>query len=186
MENWYFGGCNFHNYMQPPETAIQFSSLLEHFDSPLWGHHFVVPAAIGQVFVEGNKRRVVCILNGSKPFQCALIPKGEGAFFINVNKKLRDQLRIKIGAPLEVVLWKDDSEYGLPMPEELEELLRQDEEGHRYLHALTPGKLRTMLYYVGSPKTAETRLIRAVAVVEHLKLMQGKIDFKILMGKKDF
>lgn len=185
MENWYFGGGNLFK-MQPPETAISFSSMLEHFNSPLWGHHFVVPAAIGQVFVAGNDRRVVCMLNGSKPFQCALMPKGDGAFFINVNKKLRDQLRIKVGTPLEVVLWKDDSEYGLPMPEELEELLQQDEEGHRLLHALTPGKLRTMLYYVGSPKTSETRLARAVAVVEHLKMMQGKIDFKILMGKKDF
>jgi len=184
MENWYFGGGNLFK-MQAPESAIQFTSLLERFDSLLWGHHFVVPAAIGQVFIEGNDRRVVCVLNGSKPFQCALMPKGEGAFFINVNKKLRDQLRIKVGSPLDVTLWKDDSEYGLPMPEELEELLRQDEEGHRYLHALTPGKLRTMLYYVGSPKTAETRLMRAVAVVEHLKMMQGKIDFKILMGKKE-
>lgn len=42
------------------------------------------------------------------------------------------------------------------MPEELEELLHQDEEGNRLFHALTPGKQRTLLYYIGAPKTADT------------------------------
>lgn len=69
------------------------------------------------------------------------------------------------------------------MPEELEELLHQDEEGNRLFHALTPGKQRTLLYYIGSPKTADTRIYRAVAVVEHLKTYNGKIHFKILMTR---
>ena len=66
------------------------------------------------------------------------------------------------------------------MTEELAELLAQDEEGNRLLHALTPGKIRTLLYIVGQPKTSDTRLHRALVVVEHLKANKGKIDYKQL------
>ncbi len=64
--------------------------------------------------------------------------------------------------------------------EELAELLAQDEEGNRFFHALTPGKLRTLLYIVGQPKNSDIRLHRALAIVEHLKMNQGKIDYKTL------
>ena len=66
------------------------------------------------------------------------------------------------------------------MPEEMAEVLAQDEEGNRLFHALSPGKQRTLLYYAGQPKTSDTRLKRAVVFVEHLKANKGKIDFKQL------
>jgi uncharacterized protein YdeI (YjbR/CyaY-like superfamily) len=66
------------------------------------------------------------------------------------------------------------------MPPELAELLAQDDEGDRLFHALTPGKIRTLLYMVGQPKNSELRLHRALVVVEHLKQHQGKIDYKQL------
>lgn len=166
-----------------PDNAVHFSSILEDFNTALWGHHFVVPASFATPFIIGDNRRVVCRLNDSDPFQCALMPKGDGNFFINVNKKLRDKHKLRLGITLQIVLWKDESRYGLPMPEEFEELLRQDEKGNRLFHALTPGKQRTLLYYIGSPKTADTRIYRAVAVVEHLKTYDGKIHFKILMTR---
>ena len=81
---------------------------------------------------------------------------------------------------MEVGLRKDESEYGLPMPEELDELLKQDETGNRLFHALTPGKLRTLLYIAGQPKTSDVRLRRAIAIVEHLKSNDGKINYRQL------
>ena len=87
---------------------------------------------------------------------------------------------LKIGSKVSVKLCKDESEYGLPMPEELAELLAQDEEGDRLFHALTPGKIRTLLYIIGQPKNSDDRLHRALAVVEHLKMYKGKIEYKQL------
>jgi uncharacterized protein YdeI (YjbR/CyaY-like superfamily) len=109
-----------------------------------------------------------------------LLPRGDGSFLITVNKKLRDSLGLKIGSKVSVSLWKDESEYGLPMPEELAELLKQDEDGNRLFHALTPGKLRTLLYIVGQPKNSDARLLRALAIVEHLKTNKGKINYRQL------
>lgn len=161
--------------------AASFISIMEKFDSNLWGFHFCVSAEIGNQFVtEGNDRRVVCTLNDKEEFQCALMPKGDGNFFINVNKKLRDALKLAIGSQVSVLLKKDESEYGLPMPEELQELLLQDEEGNKLFHSLTIGKQRTLLYIVGSVKDTGKRISRALAIVNHLKANRGKIVYKKL------
>ena len=158
---------------------MEFTAILERFDSKLWGHHFKVPAAIAKAYI-GKDRRVVCTLNGSLEFQCALMPHGDGSFFINLNKEIRDKLGLKIGSALDVHLRKDESEFGLPMPEELQELLNQDEEGNRFFQALTPGKKRNLLYIVGSAKNQDSRIGKAVVVVEHLKLNGGKINYRQL------
>ncbi|MEZ4892245.1 MAG: YdeI/OmpD-associated family protein [Saprospiraceae bacterium] len=81
---------------------------------------------------------------------------------------------------LRVSLKKDTSEYGLPMPEEMAEVLAQDDEGDKLFHALTPGKIRTLLYIAGNVKSSEKRISRSIAIVEHLKETKGKIDFKML------
>lgn len=159
---------------------MEFTSTLQNFNSALWGYHLVVPDEISKKLLEDGGTRVVCTLDGREEFQCALMPKGDGSYFININKKLREKLKLQIGTTVHVSLRRDDSEYGLPMPEELAELLALDEEGNELFHALTPGKQRTLLYIAGSPKTSETRIKKAVVVIEHLKANGGKIDFKRL------
>ena len=159
---------------------MTFTAALENFNTALWGFHILVPEAYAQPFVDGNDRRVVCTLNGALELQCALTPKGDGHFFITINKATRDKLKLTLGAVVEVTLRKDESKYGLPMPAEFAEVLLQDEDGNRLFHALTPGKQRTLLYIAGQPKTSDTRLKRAVVLVEHLKANKGKIDYKQL------
>lgn len=163
------------------EEALHFNSILEASTNKLWGCHFGVPQAVALALIDANEsRRVVCNLNAQLEYQCALLPRGDGTFLITVNKKTQTQLGLKPGSKVSVSLWKDESEYGLPMPPELAELLAQDDEGDQLFHALTPGKIRTLLYIVGQPKNSEVRLHRALAVVEHLKQHHGKIDYKQL------
>ena len=165
-------------------SHFQFTSTLELSTNKLWGCHFAVPQFVSDAIpVRDQARRVVCVLNEKSEWQCALLPRGDGSFLITVNKKLQTTLSIKPGSSVRVSLRPDESEYGLPMPEELAELLAQDAEGHRLMHALTPGKLRTLLYIVGQPKSSDLRLHRALAVVEHLKDNGGKIDYKQLNVK---
>lgn len=163
------------------ENTHHFTSILEESTNRLWGCHFAVPQLVAEALIsKGEARRVVCILNEKVEFQCAMLPRGDGTFLITVNKKLRDQLGLKIGMKISASLRKDESEYGLPMPEELAELLAQDDEGNRFFHALTPGKLRTLLYIVGQPKNSDARLRRALVIVEHLKMNNGKINYRQL------
>ena len=166
--------------MQPEAETLHFTSVLELSNNKLWGAHFVVPDIIARVFVSNDVRRVVCVLNEKIEYQCALLPKGDGSFLITVNKKIRDTLGLKAGSPLTASLRKDESEYGLPMPDELDEVLRQDESGSRLFHALTPGKIRTLLYIVGQIKDPDKRIGRALAILEHLKANEGKINYRQL------
>jgi len=159
---------------------MEFTAILVKSDSPLWGHYISVPPPVAEVFIAGGAKRVVCTLGGIEEFQCALMPKGDGSYFINVNKKRQMKLGLKQGMSVQASLQKDESKYGLPMPEEMEEMLKIDEEGLRLFHALTPGKQRNLLYITGQPKSSEIRIKRAVVCVEHLKSNGGRIDFKRL------
>lgn len=139
-------------------------------------HYLIVNGNIAKrLKFETKLRRVVCSINGGDEFQCALMPWG-GQFYIIVNQQKRDALRIVAGDRVNVELAKDESKYGLPMPEELEEVLRQDDEGDRLFHGLTPGKQRSMLYYIGKLGDIDKRIHAALILVEHLKDNDGKVD----------
>lgn len=164
----------------PTHKKLHFDSILEQSRNKLWGCHFGVPNSIARQLIDGKSRRVICTLNDSAKHQCALLPRGNGSFLITVNKRLRGALGLNIGMTVRVSLRKDDSTYGLPMPEELDELFRQDAEGKRLFHALTAGRQRTLLYIIAAVKNSEKRALRAIAVVKHLKANNGKINYKQL------
>ena len=127
-----------------------------------------------------ESRRFVCSLNGTVEYQTALLPIGDGVYVIRVAKKLLTTLELSVGDRVAVELWKDQSEYGLPLPVEFGELLRQDPVAEKLFHALTRGKQRTLLHIAGAVKSSAKRAERAIAIVNHLKMNNGKIDYKRL------
>lgn len=159
---------------------MKYSTTIEHFqDSPIWGFHMPVSYEVAEQFIEGNNRRIICTINGQETIQAALMPYPLG-YFIMTNKKLVSKLGLHAGASVELTIEKDTSEYGLDMPDELRELLNQDDEGSEYFHALTKGKQRSLIYIVAKVKNTNSRLNKALAIVHHLKEFQGKLDFKAL------
>jgi len=164
----------------PVREPHAFDTRLDMLDSNLWGACIVVPTAIAQVFLATGSRRVLCTLQGIETFHCALMPKGDGTWFITINKKRRDKLKLREGSPVSASLVSDESEYGLPMPEEFAAVLASDEEGNTLFHALTPGKRRNILYFVGNVNNSDTRIRRALVIVEHLKKHGGKVVFRVL------
>jgi hypothetical protein len=164
----------------PIRDPHYFETRMENLNSKLWGLHIQVPQAIADVFIADGSKRVLCTLQETETFACALIPKGDGSWIITVNKKRRDKLRLKEGTPVTVALVSDESKYGLPMPEELEAVLETDEEGNKHFQALTPGKQRNIIYFVSNVKSPDIRIRRALTIMEHLKKHDGQIIFKAL------
>lgn len=156
--------------------VTKFTALLDSSGNGSGWHFISVSREVGEKFPaqDGKSRRVICTLNGTEQFQCALMPSG-GEFFILVNKAIRTRLQIYSGNSVEVSLVSDTSKYGLAMPEEFEEVLRQDAEGDRLFHALTPGKQRSLIYAVRSSKDVDTRIHRALIILQHLKENSGKV-----------
>lgn len=161
--------------MPRSEKPIRFSATLGKLSETSGWHFLPVSKTVADRFgFTGNSRRVVCTLNGAETFQCGLMPM-DGDYFIMVNKSIRQKLGIEPGHIVKVELAKDESKYGLPMPEEFREILDQDPEGDRLFHALTPGKQRNILYYVGKVKDIDKRIHFGLIFVEHLKDNDGKI-----------
>ncbi len=164
----------------PKKRELRFTSTLEKSTNKLWGSHFRVPPEVVKRLVKGTDRRVVCRLNDKVTFQCAMLPQQGGRFVISVNQQLCKKLKLDYGMEIQASLKKDESEYGLPLPEELEEVFRQDAAGNKLFHALTKGKQRTLLYIVGQGKTPDHRIAQSLAIVNHLKINKGKINYRQL------
>lgn len=143
------------------------------------GWHFLLVTndTVAELGFDGKYRRIVCTINDGEAFQCALLPWGD-LFYIIVNQKKR--LGLVAGDIVRVRLVKDESKYGLPMPEEFREVLNQDPEGDRLFHCLTAGKQRSILYQLSKPKDIDVRIHQALLIVDHLKENNGRIVDKLL------
>jgi bifunctional DNA-binding transcriptional regulator/antitoxin component of YhaV-PrlF toxin-antitoxin module len=125
---------------------------------------------------KGNLRRVVCTLNGTETFHCSLFPS-RGDYFITLNKELRRRLGLDPGDAVVVELAKDDSKFGMPMPPEFAEVLRQDPDGKRLFNALLPGSQKLMLKMIIAVRDVDKRIARALAGIELLKRTGGRFDY---------
>ncbi len=158
-----------------------FKDTLRRFDDNLWYFYLPVPIDIAEHFLKADgNRRVVATYKGSNEIQCALFPDGKGEWFLILSKEVRKKIKVTLGDEIEVTLEKDESEYGLPLPDEIAELWAIDDEGKRVFHLLTKGKQRSLLHIIGKPKTAETRIKKAIIVNDYLKSTGGKLDYEEL------
>lgn len=162
------------------DWPIKFISHLEKYSNSLWNFHFKVPANVVKTLRKDKVKRFLCQINQGTPFHAALLPAGEEIYFIKVNKELRSQHRITINDSLSITLTKDESQYGIPLPAEIEELLLLDPEGNQHFQNLSPGKQRSLLYLVGKLKSKDKRYEKSFIILEHLKEYKGVLDFKIL------
>lgn len=159
-----------------------FESTLENFNTALWHFHVPVPDTVATNLIEDKNKRILISINGNEKQHGALMKTKEYWFFL-LNKNQCGKLNIHEGDKVSVLLEKDHSEYGHEMPEELQVMLDQDEEGEDYFHQLTKGKQRSLIYLVGKVKNPDSRINKSLAILAHLKEVKGKLDFKKLYEK---
>ena len=162
--------------------TITLETTLETFEWAIWSFHFPINKATTQIFGDKKPSRVECLINGKINIKCGLMPVGEGSY-IMVNKKIRHELGLKEGDTVELELKEDTSTYGAEIPESLQVMLDQDEQGSKYFHALTPGKQRSLIYIVSKVKSVDKQINKSLAILEHLRDVQVKLDFKLLNDK---
>ncbi len=158
----------------------EFNSNVIQLAGNVWDVAIVVPQRIGDRLALVKNRRVVRTINNNVTFQCALMQRGDGSYFININKEIRNKTGLELGDSLLVKLEPDQSEYGLPLPDELKSAWELDQEAYDVFHALTKGKQRSLIHVVYKPKSLEIRIKKALVMLEYLKSVNGKLDFKEL------
>ncbi|MGW8123939.1 DUF1905 domain-containing protein [Roseivirga echinicomitans] len=161
---------------------VTFITSLEQLHYGHWSYHLPVSPAITAQFTEGNNRRVKCLINNKVIIHTALMPIDDSSYIL-INQKVRDELHLSEGDKVEIRLEKDNSEYGMPMPETFRILLDQNDIGSKLFHNLTPGKQRNLIYLVGKVKSIDSQLNKGLAILDHLTETNGKLDFKALNVK---
>ena len=156
---------------------IQFNATVSMLDSSVYGYHLPVPLDIADQF-KNTDRRMICIFNKSVKHNCALMSSGKGTYMITLHQAIRKKLNIDLGDLVKVEMKKDDSDYGMPLPDELFELWQIDPDANQLFHQLTKGKQRSLIYIISQGKRPETRIKKAVAILEYLKTVNGKLNFK--------
>jgi hypothetical protein len=156
------------------------TTLVKNEDSSLmWYYMIPVPLEIAVQLKEVSKR-VLCQINEGNTFHAALTPDGAGNDFVLVNKERRKQLKIDVGDNIKVNIETDHTKYGMTVPDVFPPMCEQDPEGSKLFHDLTPGKQRSLLHIMGKPKGEQKQLEKALIIFEHLKEVNGELDFKAL------
>lgn len=157
---------------------VKLTAVVEVTDSdPPWHILRIKKQLVAHFGFKGNLRRVVCTLNHIETFNCSLFPS-QGDYFITLGKPLRKKLDLEVGGSVAIEIARDESKYGMPMPEEFAEVLRQDPEGDRLFNALSPGNQRLMLKLVVFVKDIDKRIVRSLVGIELLKRSDGIFDYR--------
>lgn len=158
---------------------MEFYGNLGKFEFNHWHFHIPISDEIAQSMMDDQHRRVLIWIKEKGPFHMALM-KSKEYWYVLVNQELRKKLELDDVHPFPVIIERDHSEFGHDVPEELQVLLDQDEEGNAYFRKLTPGKQRSLIYIVTTVKNPESRMKKSLAIIHHLKLAKGKLDFRQL------
>ena len=148
-------------------------------------HYIEVPNDVLEKLGVKFKTRFICTINSVLTFQSGAVALGNGNGYISINTKRLKQLNVQHGTMVEVALQLDDSVFGMPMPEELQELLKQDDEAKRRFDLLPMGMQRYILYHVSLVKSSQLRINRALKLLTNLKKsLEGKETFRQMLGKE--
>lgn len=161
------------------KNTVYFNSVI---GDDTWGHCFAVPSIYAEMFKKADgSRRVICVINESLTLHAAIMPHGKG-WVISMNKQNLKKLGLIVSSPIRVSMSQDDSEFGLPMPDELGEVLEQDPLAKGYFDALTAGKKRSLIHIVIGVKNVDKRIERALALAELLKEKKGILKANEMWG----
>ena len=130
-------------------------------------------------------QRLWITLDQKVSWQAGVLALGEGSGLITVQQIRLKQLEKTLGDTVQVILVKDESEYGTEVPEEIQEYWLQVPETKARFDQLSKSMQRYILNYISSVKTPVKRSERAHLLLSNLlKSIPGKENFRFLLGKE--
>jgi len=159
---------------------MEFKTKLKKFDNSMWTAYLPIPSTFTPILLEKKMKRVFCTLNQKNTFQAGVMSMKGGMKYIMISKARMVKFKLNFDAIINVNITKDTSKYGMELPEVFKVFLDQDSEFNTLFHKLTPGKQRSLLYIVLSTKKEEKQIEKTSVIVNHLKKLNGLIDYKIL------
>ena len=100
-------------------------------------------------------------------------------YLISFGIRYQKELGIFPSDYFELQLFEDTSKYGVSVPDSLQAVMDSDSEGFALFERLTPGKKRSLIYYVARFKTSQTQVDKSLIIFDNLKI--GITDFRELV-----
>jgi hypothetical protein len=150
------------------KSTATFKSIIERFGKGMTFHYISVPETVAKSMSDKFPFRVFCTIR-NKEFPAAIVKHGLEGFVIQMGKQTLKKFSGVYSEEVDVTLKRDESEHGYEIPEEFAELLAQDEAGRAEWEKLTPGAQRSYLYYLNTGKSVDTRIKRALVILQRAR-----------------
>lgn len=153
------------------KQSFSFETRLVEYKDTLVSAVVEIPAEVvkqlpkGRVRVEGKLNQA--------PFNLAVQSKKNGPKYLSVSLAMRREAKIKPGDKIKLSFTIVDPDK-LEIPEEMEAVLAQDDEGAKKWNKLTVGLQRSLVHYINSTKNVDLRIERALYLINKVK--SGEYD----------
>lgn len=143
----------------------------------------VIPYEVANAFAKAGRKRIAikAFFEAKEINFHGALHHYRGQYLISFGKRYQKELGIFPSDYFELQLQEDSSKYGVDVPESLQAVMDSDPEGFFLFEKLTPGKKRSLIYYVSRFKTPQTQVDKSLMVFENLKL--GMTDYLELVKK---
>ncbi len=167
---------------------ITFTSKIEHLDKLRMSYISVTDEILEQFMEEGDKllynQRFDVTVNDQVKWQGGTVSLGNNTAYITFSKGRMKQIGVELGDTVSVHLEKNRSEYGFDVPEEFEEVLKQDQLANERFIDLTKGTRRAIIYLVIQMKSSQKRIEKSIFLLENLKRApKEKVTMRHILGK---
>lgn len=153
------------------------------FEVSLLGtHSIIIPNSIAEPFYKAGHKRVkvkATFKEQSITIYAALKRSKDKVFSIMFGKSNQKAIGIFPSDYFKLQFFEDNTKYGVEMPEELEAVLLTDFEAYTIFENLTDGKKRSIIYIILRIKSPQTRVDKALIIMENLK--RGITDQRLIL-----
>lgn len=145
-------------------VIIRFTGLVEKMDGRFAWTYVEFPYDVHELFGKKGTVRVKGTINGT-PMDRALMPTRSGVHFIVLGADLRKSAKVKVGDRVRIELWRNPRPDRIALPKELKETLDFFPEFKAAWEGLRPGMKRSILVWLNSGKTVQTRAKRVAEMM---------------------
>ena len=145
-----------------------FAERITRIDAMFMQYILIIPQEIIEKINTKGRVRVEGTMNGT-PFALAIQNLKTGEKYFSVSNPLRKAAKIQLSVPVEVKFHLVDPDK-LDIPEELQSVLNEDPEGKAAFEKLTTGYKRSLIHYITSVKNIDSRVKRALELIERAKI----------------
>ncbi len=168
----------------------RFTSTIQRLDKLKLNHLTIPIQVLEEIRLEDDQgsvynQRIIVTVNNQLTWNGGTVALGDGNAYISISTKRMTELGVNIGDVVQVEIERDDSEYGMPVPEEFEAVLEQDPIAKERFELLSKGKRRAIIYLISQSKSVDKRIEKSLFFMQNLKNMpKGDFNMRHLIGKE--